>query len=89
MNILDKLNIILEEKDNTKFKNGQTTDVPKELISKAQKELARKHGRKPDEFKFYSVYVPGFKNKVFLLFNVKLFTDKPTTISYELNDKEK
>jgi hypothetical protein len=94
MDILKKLDILtdnsLDIKDNTKYKNGQKTGVPKDLLNRVKKELAKKHKKKPEDFEFYAVFVPGFKNKVFLMFNVELFTDKPpTTISYELDDKDK
>jgi hypothetical protein len=91
MDILNKIDLITEGifNTNTKFKNGQKDNVPKELINKARKELSKKHKRKPEDFVFNSIYVPGFKNKVFLMFDVKLYSDKPTSITYELEDKDK
>lgn len=75
---------------NEEYVNKQKK-VDKSLLSKAQKYLARQLKTKERHLEFMEVWVPGFRDKVFLQFML-LDPNKDTygsTVTYELEDKDK
>ncbi len=72
------------------FKNKQK-NIDDKLIIKAKKYLSKQLKIKEKYLEFMEVWVPGFKNKIFLQFMV-LDPNKSTygsTATYELEDEEK
>lgn len=78
-------------KEETKFRNNQREGVPDYLMKKAKESISKRLKVDPKFLKFYAVSVPGWKNKVYITFNV---TDKNhpkyrSTVEYEVEDKDK
>ena len=72
------------------FKNQQKK-IDKKLVSKARKYLTRQLKTQEKYLEFMEVWVPGFRDKVFLQFML-LDPSKDTygsTVTYELEDKNK
>ena len=73
-----------------KWMNKQK-DVDQKLIQKAKKYLAKQLNTKTQFLEFMEVWVPGFRNKVFLQFMLIDPKHKQygSTATYELEDKDK
>ena len=75
---------------NEEFRNQQK-NVDKKLISKGRKYLAKQLKTQEKYLEFMEVWVPGYRNKVFLQFMI-LDPRKDiygSTATYELEDKDK